>query len=270
MPIIVLISIILALAIGVVFWRSLSNKNAAAPHQAPSPLRNRLQATDIEAALEFEAYKQKKETSVNLLQHEMNENQRKFAKQYHNDFENAKSEIQSRFVHLQKENQLHIKKANEKMQDWIRDLLHAQRKELQDFFLKTTDKIKQDIQSDIRSAEQLFQREIRLTKQFVKEEIQKAALKTSPKAMSKVTQKLTPKATAAEISKEPLTDNLEKQLNQIEMTENQLQTDIFNDLNHQLADAQQTMAQIHAHLEMLQMLHEWECEFTNQAISVSE
>lgn len=259
MLIAVMFVILLVLAIGVVIQRSLSNNSAAAPNQAPSTLRNRLQAkTDIEAALEFEAYKQKKETSVNLLQHEMKENQRKFARQYHNDFEKIKSEIQTGFIHIQKENQIHIKKANGKMQDWMKDLLHAQRKELQEFFQKTNDKIKQDIQSEIQSTEQHVQREIRAARQFIKEEIQKATLKASPKA------------TAAEISKEPITENLEKQLNKIEMTENQLQTNIFNELNHQLADAQNTMAQILSHLEMLHLLHALECEFKNQALSMSE
>jgi len=263
MLITVLIVILLALTIGAVAWRSLSNKNAAAPNQAPSPLRNRLQAkTDIEAALEFDAYKQKKETSVNMLQHEMKENQKKFAKQYHTDFEKVKSEIQSAFVHFQNENQMNLKKANEKMQDWMKNLLHEQHKKLQDSFQKTSGKIKQDIQNEIQSMEQHVQREIRIAKQYVKEEIQKAKLKASPKAL--------PKAMVPEISKVPTSDNLEKQLHSIEMTENQLQTNIFNELNHQLADAQNTMVQIHAHLEMLHLLHELECEFINQAQSMSE
>ncbi|QMV44764.1 hypothetical protein [Cohnella cholangitidis] len=263
MLITILIAILLALAIGVVIPRSLSNKNSALPKQAPSPLRNRLQAkTDIEAALEFEAYKQKKETSVNMLQDEMKEIQRKFEKQYHNDFEKLKSEIQSGVIHSQKENQKHLKKTNENMQDWIKHLLHAQRKELQESYQKTNDKIKQDIQSEIKSTGQQIQREIRIARQFVKEEIQKATLKASPKA--------TPKATVAEKSKEPITENLEKQLNEIEITENQLQTNIFNELNHQLADAQKTMAQIQAQLEMLHLLHALECEFKNQTVSMTE
>src|SRR5690348_5417188 len=121
--------VLFALAIGVVIQRTVSNKNDAVRNQAPSPLRSRLLAnTDIEAALEFEAYNQKKETSFNLLQHNVEENQRKFAKQYHSDFEKVKSEIQSGFIHIQKENQMHLKKANEKMLNWFKDIMHAQRK----------------------------------------------------------------------------------------------------------------------------------------------
>jgi len=270
-----LIVILLALAIGVVAWRSLSNKKTASPNQAPSPLRTRLQPKmDIEAALEFEAYKQKKETSVHLLQNEMKENQRRFAKQYHNDFEKVKSEIQSGFVHIQKENQIHIKKAHEKMQDAMKDLLHVQQKELQDFFQKANDKIKQDIQSEMQSLEQHVQRDIQVMKQFVKDEIQKATLKTTPKAppkgMPKAMSKATPKALAAVMPKDSSTENLETQLSHIEMTENQLQTNIFNDLNRQLADVQNTMANIHADMEMLQLLHALECEFSNQAQSMTE
>jgi len=265
MPITVMIAILLALTIGfVIIRRSNPNKNVPARHQAPSPLRNGLQAkTDIEAALEFETYKQQKETSVNLLQHEITENQRKFAKQYHNDFEKVKSEIQSGFIHVQKENQIHLKKANEKMQDWIKDLLHGQRKELQNLFQKTTDNFKLEIQSELQNTEQHIQSDLRVARQFVKEEIQKAILKATPVAAPKAI----PKATAAETSKELTVVNFEKQLNKIEKTENQLQTNIFNELNHQLADTQNIMAQIQTHLEMLHLLHEMECEFSTQATS---
>ncbi|WP_159887974.1 hypothetical protein [Paenibacillus puerhi] len=263
MLITILTLILVVLATGFVFRGSFSNKNAAVPNQAPSPLRNRLQAqTDIEAALEFEAYKQNKEASVNLLQHEMNENQRKFARQYHNDFEKLKGEIQSGFVHIQKENQINLHKANEKMQDWIKDFVNSQQRKLQEFFQNTNDKIKQDIQSEIQSSEQHVQREIRIARQFVKEEIQKSTWKASSKEI--------PKAKAAGISEEPVTENLEKQLNIIELTETQLQTSIFNELTYQLADAQNTMAQIDAHLEMLHLLHTLECEFNNQPISTFE
>lgn len=268
MPITVLLIVILfVLAIGFVFWRSLSKENVA-PNQAPSPLRNkRLQAkTDMEAALEFEAYKQKKETSVDLLQHEIKEKQRKLEKQYHSDFERVTSEIQSKLIHTQRENQIQLKKANEKMQDWTKNLWHTQRKELQEFFQKSNDKIKQDIQSEIRSTEQHVQREIRLVGQSIKEEI----LKTTLKAIAKAAPIPEPKAMTAEISKEPITENLEKHLNHIEMTENQIQTNIFNELKDQLVDAQNTMKQIDANLEMLQLLHALECEFKNQALSMSE
>jgi len=268
MLITVLIVFLLALAIGVIVRRSFSPKNATAPNQAPLLSRNRLQAkSDIEAALDFEAYKHKKETSDNLLQHEMKENQRMVAKQFHNDFEKLKGEIQSGFVHIQRESHLHIIKANEKMQDWIKDLLHDQQKEFQDFFHKTNDKFKQDMQSEIQSMEKHIQHEINVSRQLVKEEIQKATVKASLKAT--IPKAAIPKASAVEISKKS-TDNLEKQLNKIEMTENQLQTNVFNELNHQLADAQDTMTQIHAQLEMLHLLHELQCEFKNQALSMSQ
>jgi hypothetical protein len=240
----IVILLAFALAIGVVIRRSHSNNNASVPEQTPLPL-SRLQAkTDIEAALEFEAYD--KETTYDSMI--------KSAEQYHNDIEKAKNDIQSGLIHIQKENQMHIKKANDKMQDWIKDLLHAQRIKLQEFIQLSNDKIKQEMQSEIQSAEQHIQREIRILRQFVIEEIQKATLKAPPKLMPKVIPKATPK------------ESLENQLNTIEMTENQLQINIFNDLTGQLADAQKTMAQIHAHLGMLQLLHAMESDFKNQAL----
>jgi uncharacterized coiled-coil protein SlyX len=257
MLITVLVVIFLVLAIGIVIQRSYFNKSTDAPKQAPPPLKRLQATTDIEAALEYETYKHNKETSVNLLQHEMKENQRKFDKQFHNDLEKLRGEMQSKFIHIQKENQIHLKKANEKMQDWIKDLLHAQRKELQDFFQKTNNNIKQDIKSDIQSTEQHIQREIRIVEQSVKEDIQKATLQV----ISETAPKPAPKATAAEEPKEPITENLEKYLNKIEMTENQLQTNVFDELNHQLVDAHNTVKQIQAHLEVLDLLHALECEF---------
>lgn len=273
----VIIAIILASAIGAFFLRSPSNINAAAAKQTHSPLIRPLQAkTGVETALEFETYKQKKEavtdagTSINSL-HEMQENHRKFVKQYRDEFEKLKTDIQSGWTQLQKENQIHTVKANEKVQDWVKSIWNAQRIQLQEFVQIANDKTKQEIQSEIQSAkqdlrgaiqntEQHIQREIKTTRQFVKEEIQKTW-----KALSKPL----PKATTTESSKESI-DFLEKQLDQIEMTENQLQTNIFNELNYQLTDAQNAMAQIQSHLEMLHLLSELECEFKDEALPKSE
>ncbi|MBB6637065.1 hypothetical protein [Cohnella thailandensis] len=253
----IVILLAFALAIGVVIRKSHSNNNASVPEQTPLPLSRWQAKTDIEAALEFEAY-DKETTYDNMIN---------FAEQYHNDIEKAKNEIQSGLIHVQKENQMHIKKANDKMQDWIKDLLHAQRIKLQEFIQLSNDKLKQEMKSEIQSAEQHIQRDLRIMRQFVKEEIQKATLKASPKGMPKIIPKATSNATtAAETSIEPKKESLENQLNTIEMTENQLQINIFNELTGQLADAQKTMAQIHAHLEMLQLLHAMESDFKNQAL----
>ncbi|MFC5406201.1 hypothetical protein [Cohnella soli] len=263
----ILIVILVMLVVGVVFQRAFfNNKIVGAPKQASLPLKKMQAKTDVEVALEYEAYKQKKETSVSLLQRELKDDQRRSTVQIHNDLENIRNEIQSKLTHFQNENQMHTKKANEKMHDWIKDLLQAQRKELHDFFQKTNNNIKLEIKSEIQSSEQQIQREIRIVKQFVKEEIQKAILKTTSLAAPKPESK----ATVAGMPEESLIGNLTKHLNIVELTENQLQTNVFKELNHQLVDAQNTMKQIQDHLETLNLLHALECEINQQALSMSE
>lgn len=262
------IAIVLALAIGAFLLVFPSRSKAVIAPQARSPLINPLQArTDIEAALEFEAREPARETesSFRSLQLDMQQNQNKFAKQYRSDFEKLISEIQAGWIHIQKEHQRHTVKANEKVQEWIKELADAKRNRLQEFVRKTNEDamrgmqsefqlMKQEIRSEMRRMEQPIQQEIMTTRRLLKEQIQKATLKLTPKE--------TP--IAAEPSTDP-PDGFERRLREIETTETELQTNAFHELNQQLADARNAMARIRSHLEMLHLLHEMESEFNNES-----